>query len=78
MRDRYLYNNYMYMLLGHVTEVLGGQFYETLMTSKLFKPLGLNATSFILIPEDVLGHNVARPYIYKDGKFQNGSMEIYE
>ena len=68
----------MYMLLGHVSEVLGGQFYETLARNKLFQPLGLNDTSFILIPEDVLGHNVARPYIYKDGTFENGSLEIYE
>ena len=68
----------MFMMLGHVTEVLGGQFYETLMRSKLFQPIGLNDTSFVLIPEDVVGQNVARPYIYKDGRFQNGSLEIYE
>lgn len=45
IRDQYLYNNYRFMMLGHVTEVLGGQFYEKLMRSKLFQPIGLNDTS---------------------------------
>ena len=68
----------MYMMLGHVIEVLGEDTWENLMNSKIFKPIGMDSTTFLKKPTDVLGLNVARPYIYKDGKFQNGTLEIYE
>ena len=78
IRDGYIYNNYMYMMLGHVIEVLGDDTWENLMTSKIFKPIGMDNTTFLKEPTDVLGPNVARPYIYKDAMFQNGTLEIYE
>lgn len=78
VRDSFLYSNYMYLMLGHVTEVLGGDTWENLMTSKIFQPIGMNSTTFLLTPTDVLGPSMARPYIYKDGEYQNGTLEVYE
>lgn len=78
VRDGFLYNNYMYVLLGHVTEILGGDFWENLMKTRILHPIGMENTSFILLPSDVFGSNVARPYIYKNGVFENGTLELYE
>ena len=68
----------MFMMLGHVTEVLGGDTWQNLVTSKLFKPIGMNSSRFIAEPDDTEAPHVARPYIYRDGEFQNGTKIIYE
>ena len=78
MRDGFIYNNYMYMLLGHMAEVLGKDTWENLVRSRLFEPLGMNSTRILKRPPDVLEPDVARPYIYKDNHFQDGTLEIYE
>ena len=66
------------MLLGHVAEVLGKDTWENLVTLRILVPLGMNDTKILKNPYDVLESNVARPYVYKDGRFQNGTLEIYE
>lgn len=77
-RDAFIYNNYMYMLLGHVAEKLGGDTWENLVKTKLFEPIGMESTKFLLVPTDSQQDGVARPYIFKDGKFQNGTLNLYE
>ena len=67
----------MYMLLGHVTEKLGGDTWENLVTSRVLEPIGMATTRIIRVPDDVLAEGVARPYIYKDGQFENGTTSIY-
>lgn len=37
----------MYMIAGHVAEVIGGKKYEELVKEKLFTPLGMNASIFL-------------------------------
>ena len=76
-RDRFLYNNYMYMYLGHICEVLGGDTYENLIRNRLFLPLGMTSTKLIKTPSDVQFGDVAKPYNYRDGKFQNGTYSMY-
>ncbi|XP_052278708.1 uncharacterized protein LOC127877099 isoform X2 [Dreissena polymorpha] len=76
-RDTFIYNNFMYMLLGHVAEKLGGDTWENLVTSRVLKPIGMTSTKLMLDPVDVYEKKAARPYTYKDGIFQNGTKELY-
>lgn len=46
-RDGWSYSNFMYMIAGHVAEVIGGKKYEVLVKEKLFTPLGMNASIFL-------------------------------
>ena len=65
------------MLLGHVAEVLGTDTWENLVTSRILEPLGMNSTWILKKPTDVLKADVARPYSYRDGEFQNGTLENF-
>ena len=78
IRDGFLYNNYMYMLLGHVTEILGKDTWENLVISKIIRPLGMNSTRILKVPDDIMEADIAKPYIYTNDTFQNGTQEIYE
>ena len=78
IRDGFLYNNYMYMLLGHVAEILGKDTWENLVMSKIIRPLGMNSTRILKVPEDIMEADIAKPYIYANDTFQNGTQEIYE
>ena len=78
IRDGFIYNNFMFMMLGHVAEVLGNDTWENLITTKLFQPLGMTNSTILKTPTELLKPDVARPYIYKDDEFQNGTLEIYE
>lgn len=40
--SRFVYSNYGMGLLGHVAELLTGQSYESLLTEKVFQPLGMH------------------------------------
>ena len=77
VRDGFIYNNYMFMMLGHVAEVLGNDTWENLVTTKLFQPLGMTNTTILKSPADVIRPGVAKPTIFKDGQFQNGTFELY-
>ena len=78
VRDGFIYNNYMYMMAGHVAEILGQDTWENLVKTRIFQPLGMNSTTIMESPADVFAPNVARPYLYLDDKFLNGTREIYE
>ena len=78
VRDVFIYNNLMYMMLGHVAEVLGQDTWENLVTKKIFQPLGMNDTSIMKSPSDIFTPGVAQPYIYLHGKFVTGTHEIYD
>jgi CubicO group peptidase (beta-lactamase class C family) len=43
-RERWQYNNLMYMTAGHVAEVLGGDSWEALVRARIFGPLGMTRT----------------------------------
>ena len=77
-RDGFLYNNLMHMYLGHIVEKLGGDSWWNLMKNKLLLPLGMTSTDLLEKPSDVLKDNVAKPYIFRDNNFQNGTLDIYQ
>ena len=66
------------MMLGHLTEILGKDTWENLVAERILQPLGMSRTRILRNPDDVLEPDVARPYIYKNDTFQNGTLEIYE
>ena len=76
-RDGYIYNNYMVTMAGHVAETLGQDTWENLMTTRIFQPLGMNSTKILKDTSDFSKNNTAMPYLYKDGKLLNGSLESY-
>ena len=78
IRDGYIYNNFMFMMAGHAAEALGQDTWENLVTTKIFQPLGMNSTKFMLSPSDVLDQDTARPYVFVDNNFENGTLDIYE
>lgn len=78
IRDKIIYNNFMYVMLGHVAEVLGKDTWENLVRSRLFEPVGMNNSRILMRPEDLIAEDVARPYIYKDDQIQLSSLQIYE
>jgi CubicO group peptidase (beta-lactamase class C family) len=65
------------MYLGHISEKLGGDTWENLLKSKVFLPIGMTSTQVLKQPEDLLKDNVAKPYIFKDSVFQDGTLDIY-
>ena len=78
IRDVFIYNNLMYMMFGHVIEVLGQDTWENLVTKRIFEPLGMNDTTIMTSPADIFISGVAQPYVYLDGKFINGTHGIYD
>jgi len=46
-RDRFLYNNHLYVLAGYVAEVLEGQSWEQLVAEYLLQPLNMTSTTFV-------------------------------
>ncbi|KAH3843705.1 hypothetical protein DPMN_117234, partial [Dreissena polymorpha] len=77
-RDGTTYNNYMYMLLGQVAEKLGGDTWENLMTSRVFRPIGMTSSRILQEPFELFKGDVARPYMMINGQFVLGTQEIYK
>ena len=74
-RDSYQYNNLMYGLASHVTEVLGGQTWEELTTTRLFTPLGMTSSTFAHQADDRLAE-FAKAYQWDVTGFKELSIEI--
>ena len=45
-RSKFMYNNLMYGLVSGMSEYLGGDTWENLMTDHIFKPLDMDRTTF--------------------------------
>ncbi|KAK3603130.1 hypothetical protein CHS0354_027922 [Potamilus streckersoni] len=72
-RNKFQYNNFMYMLAGHVTEIFGKDTWENLVTSRILKPLGMSDTVFISDIHQVDNH--ARPYFYDSDTAEFGILD---
>jgi CubicO group peptidase (beta-lactamase class C family) len=60
-RTMFLYNNIMYMVAGHLLEILFGVSYEDILETRILGPLGMTATSLSLA--DLTGStNYAKGY----------------
>ena len=77
IRDGFIYNNYMFMMAGHMAEVLGQDTWENLMITRVLQPIGMNDTRLLIDPSSLLMANTAQPYIFHDGNFQNATREVY-
>ncbi|MBI3508593.1 MAG: serine hydrolase [Chlamydiia bacterium] len=69
LRQRYLYNNLMYVTAGIALEKIGNQSWEDLVTAKILKPLGMQATNFS-IEKMKQSRDHAIPYIEKGKKIE--------
>ncbi|KAK3599541.1 hypothetical protein CHS0354_006676 [Potamilus streckersoni] len=77
-RDTFVYNNMMYMLAGHVAEVLGGDTWENLVKTRLFQPIGMHNTTVLTNPSQISRGNTAKPYMKKEEKLVNGTERLYQ
>jgi CubicO group peptidase (beta-lactamase class C family) len=74
IRTRPLYNNLMYMAAGNAAGAAAGKPWETLVTERLFQPLGMKDTgpdskSYLKAPDRATPHE-------KDDKLKNVPMEF--
>lgn len=67
--EKWEYTNIMYILAGHLIEVLYGMTWEEFITEKIFKPLNMN-DSYPTPNELDCTHKLARPYGRINGKIE--------
>jgi CubicO group peptidase (beta-lactamase class C family) len=60
-RTTFVYNNIMYMVAGHLLEILSGADYETIIKTRILEPLDMTETSFTLA-DLTRGTNFAKGY----------------
>jgi len=64
LRERFHYNNLMYLTAGYLMEELSGKSWETLVSERIFTPLGMKKSNFTI--EDMQSSsNYACPYLQK-------------
>ena len=65
-REKYSYQNQMYVALGHLCERLSGKTWEELLTERIGEPLGMDL--YYRGHCDIFSLNAALPYGQKDGQ----------
>ena len=70
-RTTFLYNNLMYSAAGHAIELLAGKPWQTVVTERILRPLGMTRTTFT-IADMVASSEAAVPYSER-----RGSGELY-
>ena len=73
MRQRYIYNNLMYSVVGLGLEKITGQSWENLVSEKILKPLGMKRTNFTIEATEK-SHDYALPYAEKAGRLRCMAM----
>ncbi len=68
-RERYQYNNLMYLVAGHVAEELSGKAWEELVREKILQPLDMRRTNFSVKAMQE-GSDFACPYIEKNDRLE--------
>ncbi len=61
LRERWQYNNLMYLTAGYLTEVLTGKTWEDAVRARVFEPLGMKRSNFS-INESQKDNDFAQPY----------------
>lgn len=69
IRERYQYNNLMYLTAGCAMEQITGKTFEEIVREKILIPLEMNHTNFSIIETQNSG-NFASPYIEKNDKLK--------
>ncbi len=62
------YSNYGYALAGYLVERISGQSFSAYVNDNIFKPLGMNSSSFVISKS--LRERLATPYVYTDQTYQ--------
>lgn len=70
IRERYHYNNLMYLTAGMALEKVTGKSWETLVQEKILNPLGMNSTYFSVNEMLEASSNYAYPHIEVDGQLR--------
>ena len=73
LREKYLYNNFMYAVAGSVIERVTGQTWEEAISERVFKPLGMNHT-LLSIESLQLSEDYSIPYAEIEGEIQTLSF----
>jgi len=63
-----IYSNYGYALAGYIVERTSGQSFSAYVNDNIFKPLGMNSSSFVI--NKSLSKRLATPYVYADQTYQ--------
>src|SRR5947208_12052923 len=77
MRETFLYNNLMYAAAGEIIELKSGKRWEEFVRERIFSPLGMNATAFMI--SDMTQHaDHGVPYREKRDSFELYKIPYYE
>src|SRR2546430_17140345 len=77
MRETFLYNNRMYAAAGEIIELKSGKRWEEFVRERIFSPLGMNATAFMI--SDMTQHaDHGVPYREKRDSFELYKIPYYE
>jgi len=70
LRQKFQYNNLMFLTAGYLLEVLNGKTWEDSVRELVLEPLGMTRTNFsVSISQQ--DEDYAQPYLYRDGKIEN-------
>jgi CubicO group peptidase (beta-lactamase class C family) len=67
LRERFQYNNLMFLTAGYLTEVITGQKWEDAIRDRILQPLGMTRTNFS-VEDSQKDADFAEPYQKKDDK----------
>ena len=76
-RDEFEYNNWMYGLVGSITEAIGGASWEQLLETRLLRPLGMADTRVLGQTVTVDADNFAKPYVTFDDQVTRADSRAY-
>jgi len=74
--EKFSYSNSNYVLLAEIVERASKQSFRSFTDSAIFKPLGMSASRFISVPEELVQHRAAS-YSINNGQFTNSYQNVY-
>ena len=69
LREKFQYNNLMYLTAGYLVEVLTGKEWEDSIRALVFEPLGMTRTNFS-VEDSQKDNDFAQPYREEEGKIK--------
>lgn len=69
LRERFQYNNLMFLTAGYLLEVLSGKTWEDSVRELVLEPLAMNRTNFS-VSVSQQDKDYAQPYLYRDGQIE--------
>ena len=69
LREKWQYNNLMYLTAGYLTEVITGKSWEDAVRDRVLNPLGMKRTNFSVLDAQK-DSDFAQPYGKREGKIE--------